>query len=368
MLSPKQYTPDFVRYARLCFEKLGDRVKHWITYNEPGVYTLAGYADGGHVPGRSSMPHRPGYPGDSSTEPFIVAHTQLVSHGHVVKMYRDEFQPKQNGTIGITLHGNYSHPWDEYDAKDIEATERARLFEIAWFADPVYGKGAVEYPSVMREQLGDRLPTFTEEEEKLVRGSSDFYGMNSYTSFFVKHLETPPEIWDHQGNIEKLTTNKQGVARGPESESTEWLATCPWGFRNLLKWIWARYEMPIYITENGTTSFGEADWKPQGRDDAIDDQHRQEFLEGYLGAIATVVKEDGVDVRSYFGWTVSFLSVFPSSCLSHSKVSRSRGNILTNTPAHGQLGMGKRLLRPLRRRLDRLQLARKDAVSKEISI
>ena len=71
--------------------------------------------------------------------------------------------------------------------------------------------------------------------------------------------------------------------------------------------------MPIYITENGTTSFGEADWKPQGRDDVIDDQHRQEFLEGYLGAVATVVKEDGVDVRSYFGWTVSFLFISPHS-------------------------------------------------------
>lgn len=43
MLNQERYTPDFLRYARLCFERFGDRVKHWITYNEPGVYTLAGY-------------------------------------------------------------------------------------------------------------------------------------------------------------------------------------------------------------------------------------------------------------------------------------------------------------------------------------
>lgn len=81
------YMPDFVRYARVCFERFGDRVKNWITYNEPGVYTLAGYAAGVHAPGRSSYCDR-NEEGDSSTEPFIVAHTELVSHGYVCDMYK----------------------------------------------------------------------------------------------------------------------------------------------------------------------------------------------------------------------------------------------------------------------------------------
>jgi beta-glucosidase len=54
MLNKDAYTPDFVNYARVCFERFGDRVKHWITYNEPGVYTLAGYTASVHAPARSS--------------------------------------------------------------------------------------------------------------------------------------------------------------------------------------------------------------------------------------------------------------------------------------------------------------------------
>jgi len=52
-----------------------------------------------------------------------------------------------------------------------------------WFADPIYLNG--DYPSSMREILGDRLPRFTAEESALVLGSSDFYGMNTYTTNLV---------------------------------------------------------------------------------------------------------------------------------------------------------------------------------------
>ena len=132
----------------------------------------------------------------------------------------------------------------------------------------------------------------------MVLGSSDFYGMNSYTSFYIRHKTTPPDIDDHLGNFEKLDTNKQGVMRGPESD-TYWLRTCPWGFRKLLNWIWKRYGVPIYITENGTTAKGET----EPSEKVLDDKFRIEFFEGYIEAIARAVKEDGVDVRSYFAWT-----------------------------------------------------------------
>jgi beta-glucosidase len=297
MLNQEKYIPDFVRYARVCFEAFGDRVKFWITYNEPGVYTLAGYAAGVHAPGRSSNRSK-NDEGDSSTEPFIVGHTELVSHGHVVKMYREEFQKKQGGKIGITLHGNWSEPWDVDDPKDVEAAERSRQFEIAWFADPVHGSG--DYPKCMRDQLGDRLPRFTEEERALVKGSSDFYGMNSYSAFYVKHKDTPPHIDDHLGNVDKLDVNSEGKERGPASD-TYWLRTTPWGFGKLLRWIWGRYGVPIYITENGTTAKGEHEWVPE-EGKILDDKFRVEFFEGYLGEIGKAV-QDGVDIRSYFAWT-----------------------------------------------------------------
>lgn len=301
MLDKEKYTPDFVRYARVCFESFGDRVQNWITYNEPGVYTLAGYAAGVHAPGRSSY-RDINEEGDSSTEPFTVAHTELVSHGHVCDLYRKEFQPTQNGSIMITLHGNWAEPWDEDDPKDVEAAQRANEFEIAWFADPLYGKGEVDYPASMRAQLGDRLPQFTEKEKRLIRGSSEFYGMNSYTAFFVKNRgDQPAGVNDHKGNVEILDTNKAGKSRGLESD-TPWLRTSEWGWAKLLRWIWVRYHTPIFVTENGTTAKGEHGWKPQGADDVLDDPHRIDFYNKYVSAVAKALQE-GVVIKSYFAWT-----------------------------------------------------------------
>lgn len=301
MLDKDKYTPDFVRYSRVCFERFGDRVKNWITYNEPGVYTLAGYAGGVHAPGRSSYRDRSAE-GDSSTEPFIVGHTELVSHGYVCDLYKREFQPTQKGTIMITLHGNWSEPWDENDPRDVAAAQRKNEFEIGWYADPLYGKGEVDYPACMRAQLGERLPRFTEEEKKLIRGSSEFYGMNSYSAFYIKNRgDQPPDINDFRGNVELHDTNKAGISRGLESD-TEWLRTAEWGWAKLLRWIWSRYETPIYITENGTTAKGEHGWVPKGPDDVLEDPHRIDFFNKYLTAIAKASQE-GVVIKSYFGWT-----------------------------------------------------------------
>ena len=297
MLNQEKYTPDFLHYARLCFMRFGDRVKHWITYNEPGVYTLAGYAAGVHAPGRSSFRER-NPEGDSSTETFIVAHTEIVTHARAVAIYRSEFKKEQKGVIGITLHGNYSEPWDANDPLDIAAAQRAREFEISWFADPIYGSG--NYPSSMRAQLGSRLPTFTPEERELVKGSSDFYGMNTYTTFFVRHLDEEADINDHLGNVVKLDTNSKGESRGAKSD-TYWLRTAPRGFGKLLRWIWDRYHVPIYMTENGTTAKGEHTKAPPP-EDILDDMFRVEFFHSYLRELAQAV-HDGVDIRSYFGWT-----------------------------------------------------------------
>ena len=62
---------------------------------------------------------------------------------------------------------------------DVAAAQHALDFAIGWYADPIY---LGHYPVYMKEVLGDRLPDFTADEIKLVHGSSDFYGMNTYTT------------------------------------------------------------------------------------------------------------------------------------------------------------------------------------------
>jgi beta-glucosidase len=104
----------------------------------------------------------------------------------------------------------------------IVAAQRRMEFWLGHYADPVYLTG--DYPASMRLQLGDRLPRFTPEESALVKGSSDFYGMNTYTSDYIKdknHLGPAPEE-DYFGNVEITQVGPDGKQMGPQAECS-WL-------------------------------------------------------------------------------------------------------------------------------------------------
>ncbi|KAG9880984.1 putative beta-glucosidase, partial [Aureobasidium melanogenum] len=157
LLNTEEFVADFEQYSRTIFKALGEKVKYWVTFNEPWCSSILGYNVGAFAPGRTSDRSKSAV-GDSSTEPWLVGHNLLIAHGAAVKIYREEFKPSQKGQIGITLNGDWVEPWDPEDPKDIEACQRKLEFSIAWFADPVYHG---DYPQSMRKQLGDRLPKFT---------------------------------------------------------------------------------------------------------------------------------------------------------------------------------------------------------------
>lgn len=189
-------------------------------------------------------------------------------------------------------------PWDPEDPADVEACERKLEFSIAWFSDPVYHG---DYPASMRKQLGDRLPTFTPEEKKLVQGSNDFYGMNHYCANYIKHKTTPAEPDDFLGNLESLLQNKAGEWIGPETQSV-WLRPYPIGFRKLMKWISDRNGHPtIYVTENGTSLKGENDLPVEK---ILEDDFRVKYFKDYIEALADASSKDGVDVRGYMAWSL----------------------------------------------------------------
>jgi beta-glucosidase len=152
-LNVEESQKDFERYARICYERFGDRVKNWITFNEPWIMAIfvsihraetrlvksdsvQGYATGGNAPGRSSTSDQ-ATEGDSSTEPWIVGHAQILSHARAVVAYNKDFRPHQKGKIGISLNGDFYEPWDSQDPRDAEAAERRMQFHIGWFANPI---------------------------------------------------------------------------------------------------------------------------------------------------------------------------------------------------------------------------------------
>ncbi|KAK2799272.1 hypothetical protein FQN50_008548 [Emmonsiellopsis sp. PD_5] len=296
-LNKAEFVADYANYARVVFKALSPKVKHWITFNEPWCSSILGYSTGLFAPGRTSDRTKSAE-GDSSREPWIVGHSLLVAHGAAVKIYREEFKERDGGEIGITLNGDWALPYDPNNPADVEACDRKIEFSISWFADPIYfGK----YPDSMIKQLGDRLPTWTDEDRALVQGSNDFYGMNHYCAHFIKNKTTPPEPEDYLGNLESGMQDVNGNYVGPETESV-WLRPNPLGFRKLLKWLSDRYGRPkIYVTENGTSLKGENDLP---LDKLLDDEFRTEYFRGYIGAMADAYTLDNVNVRAYMAWSL----------------------------------------------------------------
>ncbi|KAF4613289.1 hypothetical protein D9613_010794 [Agrocybe pediades] len=294
-LNKDEIVQDYTNYARVCFEAFGDRVKHWLTMNEPWCVAILGYGRGVFAPGRSSDRHR-SPEGDSSTEPWIVGHSIILAHAHAVKVYREEFKPKQKGEIGITLNGDWAMPYDDSPA-NVDAAQHALDFAIGWFADPVY---LGFYPPYMREVLGNRMPDFTPDEWAIVKGSSDFYGMNTYTTNLCRAGGDD----EFQGLVDYTFTRPDGTQLGNQAHCA-WLQDYPDGFRALLNYLWKRYKLPIFVTENGFAVKGEND-KPL--EEALQDSERVHYFQGTTNALMSAIHEDGVQIKSYFPW--SFLDNF----------------------------------------------------------
>ncbi|PHH66473.1 hypothetical protein CDD81_6948 [Ophiocordyceps australis] len=288
---------DFERYARLCFERFGDRVRNWITINEPWIQAIFGYATGSYAPGRSST-NALSSQGNSSTEPWLVGKALIMSHARAVRAYNMDFQKKQQGKIGISLNGDYYDPWDPSDPRDWAAAEQRMQFHIGWFAHPIFLKQ--DYPPCMRSQLGDRLPRFTPRDVSILKqAETDFYGMNYYTSQFARHRDGPPLETDHVGNVDELQHDHDGRPVGEESD-LPWLRSCPDMFRKHLVRIHQIYQKPIYITENGCPCPGE---HKMTREEAVDDGYRIRYLEAHLDAICQALA-DGARIDGFLAWAL----------------------------------------------------------------
>ncbi|KAM7528874.1 hypothetical protein LguiB_032284 [Lonicera macranthoides] len=174
---------DYLDYVDVCFKRFGHLVKSWITFNEPWSYSVSGYDNGLFAPGHcSSWIDSTCTGGNSSTEPYLVSHYQLLAHSAAVKLYRKKYQAFQKGKIGITLVSTWMVPQNSSSSGDRLAAGRALDFMLGWFMDPVvYGK----YPSSMEKLVGERLPKFTKKESRELKGSFDFIGMNYYTANYV---------------------------------------------------------------------------------------------------------------------------------------------------------------------------------------
>ncbi|KAG6679370.1 hypothetical protein I3842_14G127600 [Carya illinoinensis] len=290
---------DFRDYTEVCFKEFGDRVKHWITLNEPTSYSIGGYASGVIPPGRcSDWQNQYCTKGNSGTEPYLVIHHQLLAHAATVKAYRQKYQERQKGTIGISLETGWMVPYSKA-RHHRNAMLRALDFRIGWLMDPLING---DYPHSMRSLVGNRLPKFTKEQSKLVNRSFDFIGLNYYTAYYAAYA---PQ--HNAGNASYLTdsrtnlsTERNGIPIGPQAAS-EWLHLYPRGIRDLLLYTKQKYHNPlIYITENGIDGINNA---TLSLEEALVDNQRIEYYCSHLWYLQKAIR-DGVNIKGYFAWSL----------------------------------------------------------------
>ncbi|CAL9236909.1 unnamed protein product [Arabidopsis halleri] len=299
-LSP-QIVEDFRDFSRVCFEEFGDKVKMWTTINEPYVITVAGYDTGNKAVGRcSKWVNSKCQGGDSGTEPYIASHHLLLAHAAAVQEFR-KCNKTQDGQIGIVLSPLWFEPYDSASFADNEAVKRALATELDWHLDPVIHG---DYPEMMKKLAGNRLPSFTPAQSKMLKNSSDFIGINYYTARYVAHIPhvdpaRPRFVTDHQ--LQWRVTNHSNHQLGP-GEDRGILQSHPEGLRKVLNYIKDKYNNPIvYIKENGINDYDDG---TKSREDILNDTFRISYHEDHLQQLQKAIIEDGCNVRGYYVWSL----------------------------------------------------------------
>lgn len=231
----------------------------------------------------------------------LEGHNLLLAHAAAYHLYKDKYFDKQRGTVGITLDSRFYYPKDSTVTND--DLHRAQLYRLGWFAHPLFSKSG-GYPQVMVDEIAERsklegrsfsrLPDVSSTLKDYLRGSSDFFGLNYYTSRLLsidRHEyalnETLPAWFkDSRSMIEVDISWKRG--------ESVWLYSVPQGLRHLLNWIKDEYDNPpVFITENG--------WSDKGD---LEDPGRIEYFKSHLTAVAQAVNEDKCNIFGYTAWSL----------------------------------------------------------------
>lgn len=264
----------FVEYAEAVTARLGDRVSHWATHNEPWCIATLGYEEGCHAPG-----------GTDPAAALPAAHHLLLSHGLAVGVVRAN---AEDARCGIVL--NLSPAWPHSDTdEDREAARRFDGLFNRWFLDPVF-RG--EYPAdavadrTRRGHLeGDLMPFVRNGDMEIIRAPIDHLGINYYSRTAVKAGPGGDPV---------------GAPLVPKEELTEmgW-EVFPDGLTDILVRVAEDYgPAEMFVTENGIALPDVAD-----DEDRVNDPGRVSFLRDHLLAAHRAI-EAGVPLKGYFHWSL----------------------------------------------------------------
>lgn len=254
----------FADYVQVVVDALSDKVRWWITLNEPQCFVGVGYHSGRHAPFRRETVQIP-----------AIVRNVMMAHGRAVQVIRS--RAKQPPKIGFAPTGPVVTPASDSP----EDVERARLLSYdpnggirsnSWWADPIV-LGIV--PEPLRQAI-------SQEDLKTICQPLDFYAFNVYNSenYAEKPGERNPQVWP-----------------GMPRTALNWPIT-PEVIYWASKFHYERYHLPILVSENGMANvdFVMLDGK-------VHDPQRIDYIHRHLKCLKQAV-EEGVPVLGYLYWSV----------------------------------------------------------------
>ncbi|XP_015235554.1 PREDICTED: klotho [Cyprinodon variegatus] len=244
----------FKDYADFCFQEFGDDVKYWISIDNPFVVAQHGYGTGVIAPGIKNDPDLP----------FRVGHNLLKAHAATWHLYNRHYRPRQQGKLSMALASHWIKP-SRTRLESLRECQCSLDHVLGWFARPLFVDG--DYPPCMRERLGSRLPSFTQEEREQVRGTADFFAL-SHGATLSFQLNDSLKF----GQLEDLD------------------------LRMLLYWVNAEYDKPpIFVVQSG--------WFVLGNTKTEDPKHMY-YLKRFIAEALKSIILDGVNLIGYTAWSL----------------------------------------------------------------
>ncbi|KXU10372.1 glycoside hydrolase family 1 protein [Streptococcus gallolyticus] len=294
----------FLKYCDILFTAFKDKVKYWVTFNEQNVFTTLGYRLEAHPPGVRDLKRM-----------YEANHIVNLANAKAIALFH---QMVPNGLIGPSFGYGPMYPLTA-NPTDVLAAENGEALNNSWWLD-VYCKG--QYPKVIFKQLKalGLAPTLEEGDEEILKlGKPDFVGINYYHGGTAKvnGFEDTEEAvaTDKDSNVtdpylmqnnrsEEVSPEKVmfAVVDNPYLEKTDWgWEIDPAGFRVALRRIYDRYDLPVFVTENGLGAIDELT-----ADGEIHDDYRIQYLEKHLLEMKKAIT-DGVEVIGYCAWSFTDL-------------------------------------------------------------
>ncbi|MFI0733712.1 GH1 family beta-glucosidase [Streptomyces sp. NPDC021225] len=258
----------FAAYASATAGRLGDRVHHWTTLNEPLCSAWIGHLDGVMAPGLTDL-----------TAAVRASYHLLLGHGLATQAIRAAAPGAEVGIVNnlSTVHAATDRP------EDLAAARRLDGHTNRWWLDPVHGRG---FPADMREVYGVELPEQPGDLETIA-APLDWLGLNYYFPVTVTDAPTAPA--PHAHGIRRPDVPRTGM---------DWEID-PTGIETLLLRLTDEYgARKLYVTENGS-SYPDV-IRPDG---TVDDPERQDYLIQHLVACASAARK-GAPLAGYFAWSL----------------------------------------------------------------